>query len=56
MVDQSLQAKDPKVCDFIIKLKAFLARLWLWSGIIESDAVTMFSTITISKTKSTIKD
>lgn len=46
MVNQSLQGTDVTVCEFIAKLKAFLAKLRLWRGNIQSDTLSMFSTVT----------
>jgi len=46
VLNQSLQAKHQTVWDFIAKVKAFLAKLRLWKGNIQSGAFSMFSTVT----------
>ena len=46
MLSKSLQGKDLTVCEFISKVKAFLAKLRLWRGNICSGTFSMFSTVT----------
>ena len=46
MLNKNLQGKDLTVCEFIAKVKAFLAKLRLWRGNICSGTFSMFSTIT----------
>ena len=46
MLNKSLQGKDLAVCKFIAKVKAFLAKLWLWRENICSGIFSMFSTVT----------
>ena len=46
MLNKNLQGKDLTVCEFIAKVKAFLAKLRLWRGNICSGAFFMFSTVT----------
>ena len=46
MLNKSLQGKDLTVCEFIAKVKAFLAKLRLWRGNICSGTFSMFSTVT----------
>lgn len=46
MLNQSLQGRDVTVCGSIAKLKAFIAKLRLWRGNIQSDTLAMFSNVT----------
>ena len=46
MLNKSLQGKDLTVCEFIAKVKAFLAKLQLWRRNICSGTFSMFSTVT----------
>ena len=46
MLNKNLQGKDLTVCEVIAKVKAFLAKLWLWRGNICSGTFFMFSTVT----------
>ena len=46
MLNKNLQGKDLTVCEFIAKVKAFLAKLRLWRGNICSGTFSMFSTVT----------
>ena len=46
MLNKNLQEKDRIVCEFIAKVKAFLAKLWLRRGNICSGTFSMFSTVT----------
>ena len=46
MLNKNLQGKDLIVCEFIAKVKAFLAKLRLWRGNICSGTFFMFSTVT----------
>ena len=46
MLNKNLQEKDLTVCEFIAKVKAFLAKLRLWRGNIWSGTFSMFSTVT----------
>ena len=46
MLNKNLQGKDLTVCEFIAKVKAFLAKLRFWWGNICSGAFSMFSTVT----------
>ena len=46
MLNKNLQGKDLTVCEFIAKVKAFLAKLRLWRGNICSGIFSMFSTVT----------
>ena len=46
MLNKNLQEKYLTVCEFIAKVKAFLAKLRLWRGNICSGAFSMFSTVT----------
>ena len=46
MLNKNLQGKDLTVCEFIAKVKAFLAKLRLWRGNICSDTFSMFSRVT----------
>ena len=46
MLNKNLQEKDRIVCEFIAKVKAFLAKLRLWRGNICSGTFSMFSTVT----------
>ena len=46
MLNKNLQEKDLTVCEFIAKIKAFLAKLRLWRGNICSGTFSMFSTAT----------
>ena len=46
MLNKNLQGKDLTVCEFIAKVKAFLAKLWLWMGNICSGTFSIFSTVT----------
>ena len=46
MLNKNLQGKDLIVCEFIAKVKAFLAKLWLWRRNICSGTFSMFSTVT----------
>ena len=46
MLNKNLQGKDLTVCEFIAKVKAFLAKHRLWRGNICSGTFSMFSTVT----------
>ena len=46
MLNKNLQGKDLTVCEFIAKVKAFLAKLRLWRGNICSGTFSMSSTVT----------
>ena len=46
MLNKNLQGKDLTVCEFIAKVKAFLAKLRLWRGNICSGTFSMFSAVT----------
>ena len=46
MLNKNFQGKDLTVCEFIAKVKAFLAKLLLWRGNICSGTFSMFSTVT----------
>ena len=46
ILNKSLQGKDLTVCEFIAKVKAFLAKLRLWRGNICSGTFSMFFTVT----------
>ena len=46
MLNKNLQGKDLTVCEFITKVKAFLAKLRLCRGHICSGTFSMFSTVT----------
>ena len=46
MLNKNLQEKDLKVCEFIAKVKPFLAKLRLWRGNICSGTFSMFSIVT----------
>ena len=46
MLNKNLQGKDLTVCEFIAKVKAFLAKLRLWRRNICSGTFSMFSTVT----------
>ena len=46
MLNKNLQGKDLTVCEFITKVKAFLAKLRLWRGNICSGTFSMFRTVT----------
>ena len=46
MLNKNFQGKDLIVCEFIAKVKAFLAKLRLWKGNICSGTFSMFSTVT----------
>ena len=46
MLNKNLQGKDLTVCEFIAKVKAFLAKLRLWRGNICFGTFSMFSTVT----------
>ena len=46
MLNKNLQGKDLTVCEFIAKVKAFLAKLRLWRRNICSRTFSMFSTVT----------
>ena len=46
MLNKNLQGKDRIVCEFIAKVKAFLAKLWLRKGNICSGTFFMLSTVT----------
>ena len=46
MLNKHLQEKNVTVCEFIAKVKAFLAKLRLWRGNICSGTFSMFSTVT----------
>ena len=46
MLNKNLQGKDLTVCEFIAKVKVFLAKLRLWGGNICSCTFSMFSTVT----------
>ena len=46
VLNQNLQGKHQTVRDFIAKIKAFLAKLRLWRGNIQSGTFSMFSTVT----------
>ena len=46
MLNKNLQEKDLTVCQFIAKVKAFLAKLRLWRGNICSGTFSMFSRVT----------
>ena len=46
MLNKNLQGKDLTVCEFIDKVKAFLAKLRLWRGNICLGTFSMFSTVT----------
>ena len=46
MLNKNLQGKDLTLCEFIAKVKAFLAKLRLWREHIFSGTFSMFSTVT----------
>ena len=46
MLNKNLQGKDLTVCEFIAKVRAFLAKLRLWKGNICSGTFSIFSTVT----------
>ena len=46
MLNKNLQGKDLTVCEFIAKVKAFLAKLRLWMGNTCSGTFSVFSTVT----------
>ena len=46
MLNKILEGKNLTVCEFIAKVKAFLAKLRLWRGNICSGTFSMFSTVT----------
>ena len=46
MLNKNLQGKDLTVCEFIAKVKAFLAKLRLWRGNTCSGTFSVFSTVT----------
>ena len=46
MLNKNLQGKDLTMCEFIAKVKPFLAKLRLWRGNICSGTFSMFSTVT----------
>ena len=46
MLNKNLQGNELTVCEFIAKVKAFLAKLRLWRGNICSGTLSMFNTVT----------
>ena len=46
MLNKNLQGKDLTMCEFIAKVKVFLAKLRLWRKNICSSAFSLFSTVT----------
>ena len=45
-LNQSLQGRDASVCDFVSKIKAFLAKINVWKKNIEGNSLVMFETVT----------
>lgn len=45
-LNQSIQGKDATICEFVPKLKAFIEKLRMWRGNIQSGTLAMFSTVT----------